>query len=121
MSAIRSGPSFTAPVAVSKAPGVHVRAEPGAWPSILDTKVYSEVIKATFDDSVAIARRLAREEGILAGISSGANLWAAMQLAARPENAGKLIVTIICDTGERYLSSPLFAEQEANVFEPALA
>src|SRR5665213_2959310 len=93
----------------------------GFVPSILDTKVYSEVIKASFDDSIAIARRLAREEGILAGISSGANLWAAMQVAARPENAGKLIVTIVCDTGERYLSSPLFTEQEANVFEPALA
>ena len=55
------------------------------------------------------------------GISAGSNVWAAMQVAARPENAGKLIVTIGCDTGERYLSSPLFAEQEANVFEPALA
>ena len=93
----------------------------GFVPTILDTHVYSEVIKATFDDSVAIARRLAREEGILAGISSGANLWATMQVAGRPANAGKLIVTIICDTGERYLSSPLYAEQEANVFEPSLA
>jgi cysteine synthase A len=83
--------------------------------------VYDEVITASFDDAIAIARRLAREEGILVGISSGANLWAAMQVAARPKNAGKLIVTIGCDTGERYLSSPLFAEQEANVFEPALA
>ena len=94
---------------------------PGFVPSILDTHVYSEVIKASFDDSVAISRRLAREEGILVGISAGANVWAAMQLAERPENAGKLIVTIGCDTGERYLSNPLFADQEANVFEPALA
>jgi cysteine synthase A len=94
---------------------------PGFIPSILDTHVYNEVIKATFEDSIATSRRLAREEGILVGISSGSNVWAAMQVAARPENAGKLIVTIGCDTGERYLSSPLFAEQEANVFEPALA
>jgi cysteine synthase A len=94
---------------------------PGFVPKILDTHVYSEVIKATFEDSVAISRRLAREEGILVGISSGSNVWAALQVAARPENKGKLIVTIGCDTGERYLSNPLFAEQEANVFEPALA
>ncbi|HWT05207.1 MAG TPA: pyridoxal-phosphate dependent enzyme, partial [Xanthomonadales bacterium] len=94
---------------------------PGFIPSILDTHVYSEVIKATFEDSIATSRRLAREEGILVGISAGSNVWASMQVAARPENAGKLIVTIGCDTGERYLSSPLFAEQEANVFEPALA
>lgn len=94
---------------------------PGFVPKILDTHVYNEVIKATFEDSIAIARRLAREEGILVGISSGSNVWAALQVAARPENKGKLIVTIGCDTGERYLSNPLFAEQEANVFEPALA
>ena len=93
----------------------------GFIPSILDTKVYSEVIKATFDDSIATSRRLAREEGVLVGISAGANVWAALQVAARPQNAGKLIVTIGCDTGERYLSSPLFAEQDANVFETALA
>jgi cysteine synthase A len=113
----------TSTVLSGGAPGPHKLQgfAPGFIPSILDTHVYSEVIKASFDDSIAIARRLAREEGILAGISSGANLWAAMQVAARPENAGKTIVTIICDTGERYLSSPLYAEQEANVFEPALA
>ena len=94
---------------------------PGFIPSILDTHVYSEVIKASFEDSIATSRRLAREEGILVGISSGSNVWAALQVAARPENAGKLIVTIGCDTGERYLSHPLFAEQDAVVFEPALA
>jgi cysteine synthase len=94
---------------------------PGFVPSILDTKVYSEVIKASFEDSIASSRRLAREEGILVGISAGSNVWASLQVAARPENKGKLIVTIGCDTGERYLSSPLFAEQEANVYEPALA
>jgi len=93
----------------------------GFIPSILDTNVYSEVIKATFDDSIATSRRLAREEGVLVGISAGANVWAALQVAGRPQNAGKLIVTIGCDTGERYLSSPLFAEQDANVFESALA
>jgi cysteine synthase A len=93
----------------------------GFIPSILDTHVYSEVIKATYEDSIATSRRLAREEGILVGISAGSNVWAALQVAARPENKGKLIVAIGCDTGERYLSNPLFAEQEANVFEPALA
>jgi cysteine synthase A len=94
---------------------------PGFVPSILDTHVYSEVIKASFDDSIAVSRRLAREEGILVGISSGANVWAALQVAARPEFAGKTIVTIGCDTGERYLSNPLFADQAENIFEPALA
>ncbi len=113
----------TSTVLSGGAPGPHKLQgfAPGFVPAILDTHVYSEVIKASFDDSVATARRLAREEGILVGISAGANVWAAMQLAARPEFAGKTIVTIGCDTGERYLSNPLFAEQEANVFEPALA
>ncbi len=113
----------TSTVLSGGAPGPHKLQgfAPGFVPSILDTHVYSEVIKASFDDSVATSRRLAREEGVLVGISAGANVWAAMQVAARPENAGKLIVTIGCDTGERYLSNPLFAEQEANVFEPALA
>jgi len=92
----------------------------GFVPSILDTTVYGEVIPVSFDDAIATARRLAREEGMLLGISSGANVYAALQVAARPQNAGKLIVTIGCDTGERYLSSPLYAEQDANVFEPAL-
>src|SRR5580704_12602450 len=83
---------------------------PGFVPEILDTHVYSEVITASFDDAIATARRLAREEGLLLGISSGANIWAAMQVAARPEFKGKTIVVIGCDTGERYLSSPLYAE-----------
>ena len=95
---------------------------PGFIPSILDTHVYEpEIFKVSFDDAVTVARRLAREEGILVGISAGANAFAALELAAREENRGKTIVTIGCDTGERYLSSPLFAEQDANVFEPALA
>ena len=93
---------------------------PGFVPAVLDTHVYSEVIKASYDDSIATARRLAREEGILAGISSGANVWAALQVAARPEFAGKTIVVIVCDTGERYLSHPLYAEQDANVVEAVL-
>lgn len=82
----------------------------GFVPPVLDTAVYDEVIQASADDAFQVSRRLAREEGILTGISAGANVWAAMQLAARPENAGKVIVTIICDTGERYLSTALFAE-----------
>jgi cysteine synthase A len=74
-----------------------------------------ECIKVTNDDAFAIARRLSKEEGILAGISSGANVWAACQVAKRPENKGKLIVTIACSTGERYLSTALAAEAKAEV------
>ena len=83
-------------------------------------QVYDEVIRVTDADAIATARRLAREEGMLVGISAGANVWAALQVAARPESKGKTIVTIGCDTGERYLSNPVFAEQEAIVVEPAL-
>ena len=82
----------------------------GFVPPVLDTAVYDEVIQVSADDAFQVSRRLAREEGIHTGISAGANAWAAMQLAARPENAAKVIVTIICDTGERYLSTALFAE-----------
>jgi cysteine synthase len=92
----------------------------GFVPPVLDTKVYEEVFKASYDDSIAIARRMAREEGLLLGISSGSNVWAALQLAARPEFAGKLIVTMGNDTGERYLSHPLYAEIENPVVEAAL-
>ena len=93
----------------------------GFVPSILDTHVYEpEIFKASYENSIAVSRRLAREEGILVGISAGSNVWAALQLAERDENRGKVIVAIGCDTGERYLSNPLFAEQEANVFEPEL-
>ena len=67
------------------------------------------------EDSFAVARWLAKEEGILAGISSGANVWAACEVAKRPENKGKVIVTIACSTGERYLSTPLAAEARAEV------
>jgi cysteine synthase A len=75
----------------------------------------SECIQVTDDDAFAMARRLAKEEGILAGISSGANVWAAIELAKRPENKGKTIVTVACSTGERYLSTPLAAEARAEV------
>jgi cysteine synthase A len=74
-----------------------------------------ECIQATNDDAFAMARRLAKEEGILAGISSGANVWAAVQVAKRPENKGKMIVTVACSTGERYLSTPLAAEARGAV------
>lgn len=79
-------------------------------PEVLDTTVYDEVIDASFDDALDIAKRLASEEGILAGISSGASVWAALELAKRPENAGKTIVVIVADTGERYISTPLWAD-----------
>jgi cysteine synthase A len=82
----------------------------GFVPGNLDRSVYDEVIRVTNDDAIATARRLAREEAIFAGISSGSITWAALQLAARPENAGKLIVSIICDFGERYLSNPVYTE-----------
>ena len=76
----------------------------GFVPGVLDTSVYDEVIQVAADDAFETARSLASDEGVLTGISAGANAWAARELASRPENAGKVIVTIICDTGERYLS-----------------
>lgn len=75
----------------------------------------AECIQVSNDDAFAMARRLAKEEGILAGISSGANVWAAIEVAKRPQNKGKLIVTIACSTGERYLSTALAAEAKAEV------
>lgn len=75
----------------------------------------TECIQVSNDDAFAMARRLAKEEGILAGISTGANVWAAIEVAKRPENKGKLIVTVACSTGERYLSTPLAAEARAQV------
>ncbi|WP_326547516.1 cysteine synthase A [Mycolicibacterium sp. ND9-15] len=81
---------------------------PNFVPEVLDRDVYDEIIDAEFDDSIRVARALGTEEGILGGISAGANVWAALELAKRPENAGKLIVVIIPDFGERYISTPLF-------------
>ena len=84
----------------------------GFVPGILDTEIYDEIMQAGAQDAFETARRMMREEGISCGISSGANAWAALQVAARTEMAGKTIVFIVCDTGERYLSTPLFAEAE---------
>jgi cysteine synthase A len=83
----------------------------GFIPKILDTAIYSQVIKVSNEDAIATAKMLAKKEGLLVGISAGANVWATMQVASRPEFAGKTLVTILCDTGERYLSTALFNEE----------
>jgi cysteine synthase len=96
----------------------------GFVPGNLDTKIYDEVIRVTNDEAIATTRRLAREEGIFAGISSGSITWAALQIAKRPESAGKLIVSIVCDFGERYLSNPVYTEfpdPDTSDIEDALA
>ena len=82
----------------------------GFIPDVLDVKVYDEIIPVTNDDAFEAGRAVGREEGVLVGISSGAAVWAALQLAQRPENAGKTIVVLLPDTGDRYLSTPLFGE-----------
>ena len=94
-------------------PGPHAIQGIGAGfiPEILDTTIYSEVIKVSNEDAMKTAKMLAREEGLLVGISSGANVYATMQIASREEFKGKTLVTILCDTGERYLSTELFSEE----------
>jgi len=82
---------------------------PGFIPQVINTASFDEILTVSASDSFETARKLASLEGIFCGISSGGNVFAALQLAKRPENKGKMIVTIICDTGERYLSTPLFA------------
>jgi cysteine synthase A len=81
----------------------------GFIPEILNTRIYDEIVRVKNDDAFDIARRMAREEGLLVGTSSGAAMWAALQVARRSESAGKLVVVIIPSFGERYLSTPLFA------------
>lgn len=85
----------------------------GFIPAVLNVKIYDEVVRVKADDALTTARRMASEEGILVGISSGAAVWAALQVAARPQNEGKLSVVIIPSFGERYLSTPLFANLDA--------
>ena len=98
-------------------PGPHKIQGTGAGfiPKNLNLQIVDDVVTVSNEDAFAMARRLALEEGILAGISTGANVWAALQVAKRPENKGKLIVTIGCSTGERYLSTPLADEARRQV------
>ncbi|MBQ7164732.1 MAG: pyridoxal-phosphate dependent enzyme, partial [Clostridia bacterium] len=82
----------------------------GFVPDVLNTSVYDEVVAVTNEDAFATGKLIGKKEGVLVGISSGAAVWAAVQVAKRPENAGKNIVVLLPDTGDRYLSTPLFAD-----------
>ena len=101
----------SSPVLSGGAPGPHKIQGIGAGfvPEVLDRSVIDEVLSVSDEDALETARLAARREGILAGISAGANIWAALQVAARPELAGKRVVTIVCDSGERYMSLPFFS------------
>ena len=107
------------PVLSGGKPGAHRIQGIGAGfiPDVLDTRLIDEIIQVSNESALETARALATQEGILGGISSGANIWAAVQLSHRPENEGKTIVTFVCDTGERYLSTDLYA----NLREPERA
>ncbi|QNG20311.1 cysteine synthase A [Rhodococcus triatomae] len=98
------------PILTGGEPGPHKIQGIGAnfVPDVLDREIYDEIIDVEFDDAVRVARALGTDEGILGGISAGANVWGALELAKRPENAGKLIVVVVPDFGERYISTPLF-------------
>jgi cysteine synthase A len=101
------------PILSGGKPGPHKIQGIGAGfvPEVLNTKTYDEVIQVSNEDAIATSRALAKEEGLLVGISAGANVFIAQQVAAKPENKGKTIVTILCDTGERYLSSGLYDDE----------
>ena len=100
------------PVLSGGDPGPHKIQGIGAGfvPDVLNTDIIDEIITVAADDAFETSRQLGSQEGILCGISAGANTWAALQVAARPENQGKRVVTVICDTGERYLSTPLITD-----------
>ena len=101
----------SSPVLSGGRPGPHKIQGIGAGfvPEVLDRSVIDEIVSVSDEDALETARLAAREEGILSGISAGANIWAALQVAARPEMAGKRVVTIVCDSGERYMSLPFFS------------
>ena len=100
------------PVLSKGTPGAHKIQGIGAGfvPDVLDTKIYDEIIPVENDDAFVTGKKIGKAEGVLVGISSGAAVWAAIQLAKRPENKGKTIVALLPDTGDRYLSTPLFAD-----------